>query len=105
MRGLAIVATVFGLVIGFQASAKQIIKGDSAHQLYNDMVSLQMKNPGEFVSYTNGFFGDAERPQLGKLWLTTIYPKATHDTFCYEYDFRESNVKEYLCELYNERAI
>jgi hypothetical protein len=88
-----------GLFLSIQASAKQIITGDEAKVSYEELVKLQVESPNDYVSYTHAFFGDDRHPELGRVWLTTIFRHGDVSTICYEYDYRESNAKDYLCEL------
>ncbi len=95
------VLTAVVLAFSFNASAKEIVRGEPAKKMYMDLFTLQTRSPGEVTSYISGYFGDSERPNLGKLWVTTIYLNVTKPTtFCFESNFREAGVVEYMCEIY-----
>ena len=90
----------FMLFLGVNASAKEIVRDEGAKKIFDQLVLLKAQHPTQVTSYINSYFGDPERPQLGKLWVTTIYPSSQPKTFCFENDFRDVDFKEYLCEIY-----
>jgi hypothetical protein len=84
--------------VSFGALAKEIIRDEPARVLYNELLAEQTADPEAVKSNTNAFFGDLERPHLGRLWLTSIYRADDWSLVCYQYDFRDTKVLEYLCE-------
>lgn len=78
------------------AQAREVFKGEPALAEYTRLKQLPT---GQTGSVRNLYFGDAERPQLGRLAITTIYPIPNEQKlFCYESDFYQVGVKEYVCE-------
>jgi hypothetical protein len=88
-------------MIGLSASASMIVRDEEAKKMYNDLVLLQSKQPADVNSYVSQYFGDASRPQLGRLWVTTIYNNKDKNVFCFEYNFKTANIVEYICEIRN----
>ncbi len=79
--------------------AQRIVRGPEAQSLYNQFVLLQSENPDGVISYINGYFGSSEEPQLGKVWVTTIFRKGHSENVCYQYDYRDAKTIKYTCVL------
>lgn len=82
------------------ASSKTVVEGAPAKEKYEALLAEKSATPESVVAYTNMFFGDDKHPQYGRLWFTTAHHKVSPKLFCYEYDYRDAGVKEYLCEVY-----
>jgi hypothetical protein len=79
--------------------AKQIIKDAPAQSLYEQLMSEQTQRPDEFTMYSNLFFGDDYHPERGKMRLTTIFAKADAHTICYQSDYVDVGMVDYMCEV------
>lgn len=99
LLALSLISSVLAFY-SVKGAAKQVVKGETAELMYQDFEQQRAQEPEKVVASTTMYFADWERPELGRLWLTTIYRRDDLKRFCYEYDFREKSVKEYLCEIY-----
>jgi hypothetical protein len=82
------------------ALAKTIVRGDPAQLMYQELISLKQSHPETVASNTNMFFGDDLHPERGRLWLTTVYKTENRNRICYQYDYREVAIIDYMCEVY-----
>ena len=89
---------IFALLLSLNVSAKEVIRGTEAQDLYDGLIQEQVLNSEAVTSNVTAYFGDIERPHLGRLWLTSIFRRNDWSFICYQYDFRDSGVIEYLCE-------
>lgn len=93
-------ALALALVVSQVAGASALVKGLEAEQRYQQLEDLQARQPKEVTSYTLQYFGDAQRPELGRLWVTTIFLTHNRSYYCNKSEYRDANHTEYLCEVY-----